>query len=169
MWPTRAGLSDIEMRITEAITEGMVDWYSQLVREQKEEDTCDIGQLKNEIRLTQALAADLETILFVHEPIFQGIWKIPVFSKVFSYYDVKLTELTKPLVCRISETLKSIQASKEQKMSTTLNKSSIEFNGKQEKEVDDISPQLYKETALFELYLSFQHIHKYYYSNQKVS
>lgn len=161
MWPTRAGLSDIEIRIKEAITEGTVDWYSQLVREQKGENAdCDIDLLKNNIRISRELVIDLENMLSVHEPIFQSVWEISAFSLIFMYYDGKLNEITKPLVCGICQSLKSTEVSKEQIISTALNETSNEFDTKDYKQVDDISTQLYKETTLFELYLCLQQFHK---------
>lgn len=163
MSPTRTGLSDIEMRIKAVITKGTVDWYSQVVKEQKgEEETSDDERLKNIIRICQALMTDLETVSSVHEPIFQSVWKIPVFSIVYLYYDGQLAESIKPVVDGISQSLKAIQASKENMISMAFEASGEVGNkdGKQQ-DADSISPRLTMGTALFELCLCLQRFHKY--------
>lgn len=156
MCPTREGLSNLVYRIKEAVSAGATEWYW-LIRGRKRLPISDEDRLENTICIYQALTNDLKTVLSVHEPTFQSVWQISAFSLVYLHYDQKLENMTKFMVLRIKRSLKSVKISKEEMILKTMNKDEVSSSKLQE----NLAPQLYLGTALFELYLSLQKFHKY--------
>lgn len=104
----------------------------------------------------------METILNVHEPIFQRVWKISAFSLIYLYYDGQLVEAEpiKPLVYRISQSLELMKPSKEQIISIAFDATGEIDNKDSTKESQAITSQLSTETDLFELYICLQKLRK---------
>lgn len=162
----RPALTQLDVRISEAVTMGAADWFCRVVGgRRKGGPICDDDRLENSIRICQSLMTDLKIVLTVYHNIFERVWQLAVFNIVYLYYDGQLTDISKPVVDSVTRSLKSIHTSNNQIVSLALEASgelsrSLQNGHSKQNEADSIAPRLSMGTALFELYLCLQQFHK---------
>ena len=163
MAPFKARFSDLESRITEAVTKGASDWFSKVSEEKGVEAMCDDDRLENLIRICQTLMSDSKLFETVYHKIFERTWQIPAFNLVYVYYDNNLADLTKPVVDNVTKSLKSINSCGVDSIKCLALKASGEVvnrSPKEQNETEAMAPPLSMGTSLFELYILLQQFHK---------
>ena len=163
MGSTKTEFSNLESRIAEAVTKGAAGWFSKVLEEKGAEVTCDDDCLENLIQICQSLMGDLKIFGTVYQAIFERIWQIPAFNLVYVYYDNHLTDLIKPVVDKVTKSLKSIHTCGVDSIKCLALEASGEVvnrSPKEKEEAEAMGPPLSMGTSLFELYLLLQQFHK---------
>ncbi|KAK9497100.1 hypothetical protein O3M35_004477 [Rhynocoris fuscipes] len=134
--------NDIVFNLKLAIKQSALEWFEQILENNKSNDISNDSKLKYAVKILQLIRGDLQKAIELFDKIFFTTNKIQYAMELYKIYDSKICELTKPLVTEICAALKPIK-----------------FKGNIP-DIDNINSDdnLTVGTSLFELYLSLQRL-----------